>query len=104
MYIHTRVCVCVCVCVCGSVVKKPPANAGDAGLVPASGRSLKKETATHSSILAWRIPWAEEPGGLQPMEWQKSQPQLNNYTQWSTTKSKKKKRKRIMFWHLEQRR
>ena len=28
---------------------------------------LEKEMATHSSILAWRIPWAEEPGGLQPM-------------------------------------
>ena len=27
--------------------------------------SLEKEIATHSSILAWRIPWAEEPGGLQ---------------------------------------
>ena len=26
---------------------------------------LKEETATHSSILAWRIPWTEEPGGLQ---------------------------------------
>ena len=29
--------------------------------------SLKKEMATHSSILSWRIPWTEEPGGLQPM-------------------------------------
>ena len=29
--------------------------------------SLEKGTATHSSILAWRIPWTEEPGGLQPM-------------------------------------
>ena len=29
--------------------------------------SLEKGAATHSSILAWRIPWAEEPGGLQPM-------------------------------------
>ena len=29
--------------------------------------SLEKETATHSSILAWRIPWAEEPGGLKSM-------------------------------------
>ena len=28
---------------------------------------LKKEIATHSSILVWRIPWTEEPGGLQPM-------------------------------------
>ena len=30
-------------------------------------RSLEQEMATHSSILAWKILWAEEPGGLQPM-------------------------------------
>ena len=37
--------------------------------VPSLGQEapLEKETATHSSILAWRIPWMEEPGGLQPM-------------------------------------
>ena len=29
--------------------------------------ALEKEMAAHSSILAWRIPWTEEPGGLQPM-------------------------------------
>ena len=29
--------------------------------------TVEKETATHSSILAWRIPWTEEPGGLQSM-------------------------------------
>ena len=29
--------------------------------------SLEEEIATHSSMLAWRIPWTEEPGGLQPM-------------------------------------
>ena len=29
--------------------------------------ALKKEMATHSSILAWRVPWKEEPGGLQSM-------------------------------------
>ena len=28
---------------------------------------LEEEMATHSSILAWRMPWTEEPGGLQPM-------------------------------------
>ena len=32
---------------------------------------LEKEMATHSSILSWRIPWTEEPGGLQPMGSQK---------------------------------
>ena len=34
--------------------------------------TLEKEMATHSSMLAWRIPWAEEPGGLQSMESQDS--------------------------------
>ena len=32
---------------------------------------LKKEMATHSSILAWRIPWTEEPGGVQSMRSQR---------------------------------
>ena len=37
--------------------------------VPSLGQEdlLEKEMATHSGILAWRIPWTEEPGGLQPM-------------------------------------
>ena len=39
--------------------------------------SLEKEMATHSGILAWKIPWAEEPGGLQFMELQ-SQTWLSN--------------------------
>ena len=33
---------------------------------------LEREMATHSSILAWRVPWTEEPGGLQSMGSQKS--------------------------------
>ena len=51
----------------GSVVKNLPANAGDAGLILGQEDPLEKEMATHSSILAWRIPWTEEPGGLQSM-------------------------------------
>ena len=50
------------------VVKNLPSNAGDIrdmGLIPGSGISLEEGTATHSSILAWRIPWTEEPGALQ---------------------------------------
>ena len=51
------------------MVKNLPANAGhegDVSLIPGSGRiPLEKEMATHSSILAWKIPWTEEPGGLQ---------------------------------------
>ena len=37
---------------------------------------LEEEMATHSSILAWEIPWMEEPGGLQSMGLQKSQTQF----------------------------
>ena len=33
--------------------------------------ALEKEMATHSSILAWRIPWTEEPGGFQSIGWQR---------------------------------
>ena len=52
------------------VVKNPPANAGDGqckrcGSIPRSGRSPGGDMVTHSSILAWRIPWTEEPGGQQ---------------------------------------
>ena len=62
----------------GSAVKNPPANAGDEGLIPGSGRSLEKEMATHSSILAWEIPWTEKPGGLQSMGSQKTLTGLSN--------------------------
>ena len=37
------------------------------GLIPGLEDPLEKEMATHSSILAWEIPWTEEPGGLQSM-------------------------------------
>ena len=49
------------------MVKNPSTNEGDACSTPGSGRSLEKEIATRSSILAWTIPWVEEPGGLQSM-------------------------------------
>ena len=48
------------------LVKNLSANARDikdAGLIPGSG-SLEEEMATRSSLLAWRIPWTEEPGKL----------------------------------------
>ena len=47
------------------MIKNPPANAGDAVLSLRGEDPLEKETATPSSILAWKIPWTEEPGGLQ---------------------------------------
>ena len=49
------------------MVKNPSANAGDPGLIPGSGKSQEEGMATHSSVLAWRIPWTEDPGGLQSM-------------------------------------
>ena len=51
----------------GSDGKESACNAGD--LVQSLGREdpLEKEMATHSSVLAWRIPWTEEPGRLQSM-------------------------------------
>ena len=52
------------------MVKNPPVSAGgirDVGSIPGSEDPLEEEMATHSSILAWRIPWIEEPGGLQSM-------------------------------------
>ena len=48
----------------GSVGKETTFKAGDLGLIPGWGRSPEKETATHSNILAWEIPWTEEPGEL----------------------------------------
>ena len=50
------------------VVKNQPANAGDirdVGSIPGLGRFPGGGMTTYSSILAWRIPWTEEPGGLQ---------------------------------------
>ena len=49
------------------VVKNLPANAEDSGLIPNSGQPPEKEMATHSSVLAWRVPSTEESGGLQSM-------------------------------------
>ena len=51
----------------GSVVKNPAANAGDASSVPGLGDALEEGMATHSSTLAWKILWMEEPGRLQSM-------------------------------------
>ena len=45
--------------------KEPTCNAGDLGLIPGWEDPLEEGMAAHSSILAWRIPWTEEPGGLQ---------------------------------------
>ena len=60
----------MCTLLCG---KEFTFNAGDLGLIPGLGRSLDNEMATHFSILAWKIPWTEGPGGLQSMGSQESE-------------------------------
>ena len=48
----------------GSNGKESACNVGDTGSIPGWEDPLEKEMTTHSSILAWRIPWTEKPGGL----------------------------------------
>jgi len=55
------------------VVKNPPANEGEAGSLGQTD-ALEKEMATYSSIVAWKIPWTEEPGGLQSIGSKKIRP------------------------------
>ena len=57
------------------MVKNPPANAehvGDTGWTLGLEDPLEEEMATHSSILVWKIPWTEEPGGPQLMGLQRA--------------------------------
>ena len=55
----------------GSVVKNPPIIHETQVQSLGQEDPLEKEMATHCSILAWEIPWTEEPGGLQSMGSQK---------------------------------
>ena len=48
------------------MVRLPLASAGDVGSIPGWKALLEKEMTTHSSILAWEIPWPEKPGGYSP--------------------------------------
>ena len=59
------------------MIKNLPANTGDirdAGSIPGLEDPLEEGMATHSSILAWRIPWTVEPGGLQSLGLQRLGP------------------------------
>ena len=58
-------------------------NEGDLGFIPELGRSPGEGNATHSSTLAWKIQWTEEPGRLQPMGSQ-SQRRLSDFTFWNS--------------------
>ena len=52
-------------------VKNPPEMKDTQVLSLGQEDPLEKAMATHSSVLAWRMPWTKEPGGLQSMEWQR---------------------------------
>ena len=53
---------------CNLVSRESACLARDPGSIPGSEEPLEKEMVTHSSFLAWRIPWTQEPGGLQSMQ------------------------------------
>ena len=65
-------------CPRGSAVKNLPANAGDVGLSPGMGRFPEEEVAARSSLLAWRIPWTEEPAESVKKSWI----QLSTHVPW----------------------
>ena len=54
----------ILLCIGGSYGKESACNSGGSDSIPGSGRPPEKEIATCSSMLAWRISWTEEPGGL----------------------------------------
>ena len=61
-----------------SVVKNLPANAGDTGSVPGSGRCPGKGNGNPPSFLTWGMPWTEGPGRLQAMGPQRVRTRLKN--------------------------
>ena len=54
------------------MIKNPLPNAGDSGSIPGSGRFPGEGMVTHSSMLAWEIPWTEEPGRYSPRGYKES--------------------------------
>ena len=62
----------------GSDGKESAYNAGDLGSVPGLAKPLEKGMATHSSIPTWKIPWTEEPDGLESMGVANGQTQLSD--------------------------
>ena len=64
--LHLYVVICIRASLIAQLVKNPPAmQETSVHLIPGLGRSPEGGMVTHSSILAWRIPWTEELGGLQ---------------------------------------
>ena len=69
------------------MVKNLPANARDAGSIPGLGRPLEKEMAMYSSILVWKIPWTQEPDGLQSTGGKESD--MTEHTQLAINRSRR---------------
>ena len=69
--------------------KESACPAGDMGPIPMLGRSPEKEMATHSSIVAWEIPWTEEPGRTTIHGAAKSQTWINDNSKWRKIKISK---------------
>ena len=89
-------------------VENLPASAGDVrdvGSIPELGRSPGGGMATHSDIFAWRIPWTEEPGGLQCIEWQRVRHDWSDSSQNSTARGRETKSLRYstMDWKTKER-
>ena len=83
------------------MVKNPPANVGDTGdtgSIPELGRFPGGGHGNHSSVLAWRIPRTEEPGGLQSMGLQRVRHDLGAQQQQQTDKGTKDL-ERLSHWH-----
>ena len=91
----------------GSDGKESAHSAGDPGLIPESGRPPEKEMATHSSILAWRIPGTEEPNGLLSMglhrvghDWSDLAATAAGYSPWGHKESETTERLHFHFSHI----
>ena len=82
----------------GSDGKESACNAGDPGSIPRSGKS-PGGMATHSSILAWRIPWTEKPGRLQPTRLQRiGQDRVSHVWMWELDYKESWALKNWCFW------
>ena len=69
-------------CLMSCLTKDSTCNGRDSGVIgsiPGPEDPLEEGTATHCSILAWRIPWTEEPGGLQSMGSQRDTTEVNEH-------------------------
>ena len=84
----------------GSDSKASACNVGDPVRFLGLEDPLEKETATHSSVLAWEIPWTEESGGLHSMGWQKGWTQLGDLTATTQTRHQTPQLQGSLHHHL----